>query len=239
MLIDTYPDFRIDLNRVADAITPRDQADPAEQPRQPDRRRRPRAEEIRGLGRTGGRHGTWPCCPTRSTAQFCYDEPFVSPAQFNEQTIVIDGFSKSHAMTGWRLGFVHGPAEVIDTMIKLQQYTFVCAPQPAQWAGAVAMDVDISQHIDAYRRKRDMIVDGLVGPVRDRHAGRRVLRVSQSALGHRHRVRRREAIENNLLIIPGNIFSRQRHAFPHLLRRRRRGDRTRHRSAEEAGLRRR
>ena len=44
-------------------------------------------------------------------------------------------------MTGWRLGYVHGPAEIIDTMIKLQQYTFVCAPQPVQWAGAVAMDV--------------------------------------------------------------------------------------------------
>ena len=59
--------------------------------------------------------------------EFCYDEPFVSPAHFNDHTIVIDGFSKSHAMTGWRLGFVHGPAEVIDTMVKLQQYTFVCA----------------------------------------------------------------------------------------------------------------
>ena len=37
-------------------------------------------------------------------------------------------------MTGWRLGFAHGPAEIIQQMIKLQQYTFVCAPQPAQWA---------------------------------------------------------------------------------------------------------
>ena len=68
-------------------------------------------------------------------SQFQYDTPFVSPAKFNEQTIVIDGFSKSHAMTGWRVGFVHGPREVVEAMAKLQQYTFVCAPQPAQWAG--------------------------------------------------------------------------------------------------------
>ena len=48
-------------------------------------------------------------------------------------------------MTGWRLGFVHGPAEIIDEMIKLQQYTFVCAPQPVQWAGVAALDVDMSR----------------------------------------------------------------------------------------------
>jgi aspartate/methionine/tyrosine aminotransferase len=75
---------------------------------------------------------------------FCYDEPFVSPATYNDRTLVIDGFSKSHGMTGWRLGFVHGPAEIIETMVKLQQYTFVCAPQPVQWAGAVALDVDFA-----------------------------------------------------------------------------------------------
>ena len=79
--------------------------------------------------------------------QFSYDQAFLSPASFNEQTIVIDGFSKSHAMTGWRLGYAHGPADVIDTMIKLQQYTFVCAPQPAQWAGAAALNVHVDDHI--------------------------------------------------------------------------------------------
>ncbi|HBL47465.1 MAG TPA: aspartate aminotransferase, partial [Planctomycetaceae bacterium] len=52
---------------------------------------------------------------------FCYDDPFVSPAAYNEQVIVIDGFSKSHSMTGHRLGFVHGPRSVIQQMIKLQQ----------------------------------------------------------------------------------------------------------------------
>ena len=56
---------------------------------------------------------------------------------------MIDGFSKTYGMTGWRLGFAHGPAELIAQMIKLQQYTFVCAPQPVQWAAARALDVDM------------------------------------------------------------------------------------------------
>ena len=66
---------------------------------------------------------------------FNFDGQFTSPAQFNDQSLAIDGFSKSCAMTGWRVGYAHGPSEVIDAMIKLQQYTFVCSPQPAQWAG--------------------------------------------------------------------------------------------------------
>ena len=45
---------------------------------------------------------------------FCYDQPFVSPAKFNPQTIVIDGFSKSHSMTGWRLGWMHGPENLMQ-----------------------------------------------------------------------------------------------------------------------------
>ena len=48
---------------------------------------------------------------------------------YNPQTIVVDGFSKTYAMTGWRLGFAHGPAELVQEMAKLPQYTFV-SPQP-------------------------------------------------------------------------------------------------------------
>src|SRR5262245_4415261 len=53
------------------------------------------------------------------------------------------------------------PAAVIDKMTMLQQYTFVCAPHPLQWAAVAALDVDMSEHIAAYRRKRDRIVAGL------------------------------------------------------------------------------
>src|SRR5262249_42740558 len=102
---------------------------------------------------------------------FTYDAAFDSPARYNERTLVIDGFSKSHAMTGWRVGFVHGTSEIIETMVKLQQYTFVCAPQPMQWAAARALDVEMKQHIDEYRRKRDLIVSGLSDLFEIQHPG--------------------------------------------------------------------
>ena len=58
--------------------------------------------------------------------------------------LVVDGFSKAYGMTGWRLGFAHGPARLIQEMAKLQQFSFVCAPSMAQYAGA-ALDEDLTR----------------------------------------------------------------------------------------------
>jgi aspartate aminotransferase/aminotransferase len=142
---------------------------------------------------------------------FFYDAPFVSPARFNEQTLVLDGFSKAYGMTGWRLGYAHGPADVIQAMTKLQQYTFVCAPQPFQWAGAAALDVDMSPHIADYRAKRDRLVSGL-------HSAGYELSHPGGAFYAFPRIPKRwsnatefvtAAIERELLVIPGKIFSSQ------------------------------
>ena len=204
--IDTYPDFRIDLNRVADAITPRTKLILLNSPANPTGVTATPAE-IEGLARLAAERDV-ALLSDEIYSQFCYDEPFLSPARFNDRTIVIDGFSKSHAMTGWRLGYVHGPSLVIDTMIKLQQYSFVCAPHPAQWAGAVAMDVDVSPHIDAYRRKRDMIIEGLSDVYEIIQPGG-AFYVFPKALRGTGTEFVTKAIDNNLLVIPGAIFSHQ------------------------------
>jgi aspartate/methionine/tyrosine aminotransferase len=211
VVLDTYPDFRIDLNKVKEAITPRTKLVILNSPGNPTGVVAT-AEECAGLAKL---------CAEKNVAlisdeiyrKFCYDGPFASPATDNENTIVIDGFSKSHAMTGWRLGFVHGPAEVIDTMIKLQQYTFVCAPQPVQWAGAVAMDVDTQPFIDAYRQKRDRIVAGLSDLYELAVPGGAFYvfpKAPGNMLGTDFVAK---AIENRLLIIPGNIFSKRNSHF--------------------------
>jgi aspartate aminotransferase/aminotransferase len=138
---------------------------------------------------------------------FCYDQPFVSPAKYNDRTLVIDGFSKSHGMTGWRLGFVHGPNEIIDTMIKLQQYTFVCAPQPVQWAGAVAMDVPMDNYVENYNRKRDLIYGGLSDLYEVVKPGGAFYIFPKAPWGTGSEFVTK-AIEHKLLIIPGSIFSK-------------------------------
>jgi len=206
VLIDTYPDFAIDLNKVAEAITPRTKMILLNSPANPTGVVATEAE-MRGLAELAKKNEI-ALVSDEIYREFCYDVDFSSPASFNDQTIVIDGFSKSHAMTGWRVGFVHGPAEVIDTMIKLQQYSFVCAPQPAQWAAAVAMDVKLGGHVEDYRRKRDLLVDGLS----DRYelvTPRGAFYAFPKAPGGRGSEFATRLIDENLLIIPGSIFSRQ------------------------------
>jgi aspartate aminotransferase/aminotransferase len=206
VLIDTYPDFHIDIDRVAAAITSRTKMIVLNSPANPTGVLIPE-NEIRGVAQLAAERGI-ALVSDEIYRCFCYDQPFVSAAQFNPETIVIDGFSKSHGMTGWRVGFVHGPTEIINVMIKLQQYTFVCAPQPAQWAGAVAMDVSIDEHIHAYRRKRDLIVAGLSDDFELVVPGGAFYAFPRAPWGTGTEFVAK-AIENNVLVIPGNIFSRR------------------------------
>ncbi len=205
--IDTYPNFRIDVAKVADAITPRTKLILVNSPANPSGTSASE-EELRQLAELAERRDLF-LLSDEIYSQFQYDAPFVSPARFNERTIVIDGFSKSHAMTGWRVGYVHGPSEVIAAMTKMQQFTFVCAPQPAQWAALEALGVDLTDHLDQYRRKRDLMVEGL----RDHYELTRPEGAfyafpkapgSANASGTAFVER---AIANDLLIIPGKIFS--------------------------------
>jgi aspartate/methionine/tyrosine aminotransferase len=204
VVIDTYPDFRIDLNKVAAAITPRTKMILLNSPTNPTGIV-PSDDEIRGLAQLAAERNI-ALVSDELYRIFSYDRPFTSPTKFNAQTLVIDGFSKSHGMTGWRLGFVHGPASVIDTMVKLQQYTFVCAPQPVQWAGAVAMEVDMQPYVDSYRQKRDRIVAGL-GDLYEINPPGGAFYVFPKAPWGTGSEFVAKAIENDLLIIPGNIFS--------------------------------
>jgi aspartate aminotransferase/aminotransferase len=202
--IDTYPDFRIDLDRVASAITPRTKMILFNSPTNPTGAVAGEAE-IRGLAELAARHNVVLVSDEIYSA-FCYDGTFISPAKYNPRTLVVDGFSKNYAMPGWRLGFAHGPSAIIQEMIKFQQYSFVCAPQPAQWAGAAALDVDISAHIADYRRKRDLIAQGLgdlyelVVPQGAFYAFPKAPWGTGTEFVHR-------AIENQLLVIPGGVFS--------------------------------
>jgi aspartate/methionine/tyrosine aminotransferase len=207
--VDTYPDFRIDLDKVAAAITPKTKLILFNSPANPtgvvaD------AEAARGLAQLAAKHNI-ALLSDEIYRLFCYDAPLPSPAQWNPDTIVVDGFSKSYAVTGWRLGWVHGPAAIIDKMTMLQQYTFVCAPHPLQWAAITALDVNMGPQAADYSQRRHLILNGL------RDAGYEVApsagafyvfpKVPEGRGTGQEFVAR--AIENELLIIPGGIFSRR------------------------------
>jgi aspartate aminotransferase/aminotransferase len=204
VVIDTYPDFRIDLEQVRSAITPLTKLILFNSPGNPTGAVASEAD-VRGLAELAAEMDV-ALLSDEIYRLFCYDQPFVSPAKFNPHTIVIDGFSKSYGMTGWRLGYVHGPGALIEEMIKLQQYSFVCAPQPFQWAAVAAMDIDMQSHIAAYRRKRDLLVAGLKDSYELTVPGGAFYAFPKVPWGSATDFVTR-AIEHELLVIPGNIFS--------------------------------
>ena len=204
--VNTYPTFRIDLDKVKAAITPRTKVILCNSPSNPTGHVMGE-DEVRGLAEL---------CREKDIAlisdeiyrAFCYDGPFLSPAKWNDQTIVIDGFSKSHSMTGLRLGWMHGPEHLMQQMIKLQQFTFVCAPHPVQYGGVVAWDYDISDRVADYRRKRDFVVNALKNDF-EIHGASGAFYVFAKAPWGTGTEFVAEAIKNDLLIIPGNVFSSQ------------------------------
>src|SRR5436190_953859 len=114
VIVDTHPDFRIDLNKVAEAITPKTKLILLNSPANPTGVVASE-EEVRGLAKLAAEKNVTLVSDEIYSA-FSFDQPLTTPAKFNERTLVIDGFSKSHGMTGWRLGFIHGPSEIIETM---------------------------------------------------------------------------------------------------------------------------
>ncbi|WP_100332106.1 aminotransferase [Bacillus xiapuensis] len=100
-------------------------------------------------------------------AELSYDRPHLSIASIDgmrERTIMINGFSKGFAMTGWRLGFVCAPKELAAAMLKIHQYTMMCASTPAQYAALEALQTgrkEVDEMKKDYRRRRNYMVESL------------------------------------------------------------------------------
>lgn len=204
--IDTYPHFQIDPDRVRAAVTARTKMIIVNSPANPTGTVHSR-DSLRALSQLAQERRILLLSDEVYRA-FCYDEPFTSPAEFNEEVVVIDGFSKAYGMTGWRLGFAHGPKQVIDEMTKLQQFTFVCAPSIVQHAGVAAWNYDCSEIVGDYRRKRDRIYEGLKNSFELEKPTGAFYAFPKVPNGNGQEFVTK-AISNNLLIIPGGTFSRQ------------------------------
>ena len=99
------------------------------------------------------------------SSELTYKEKHVSIAELpgmKERTILINGFSKAYAMTGWRLGYACGPAEIIKQMTKIHQFAIMCAPTTSQYAAIEALkngDEDIAQMRTAYNQRRRFLMN--------------------------------------------------------------------------------
>jgi aspartate aminotransferase/aminotransferase len=210
VFLDTYPDFAVSPEKLEEKVTQRTKMLVLNSPANPTGRVYS-GDELREIAEFARRHDLL-VISDEIYDHFIYDESHETFAKYYEKTLLLNGFSKSSAMTGWRVGYAAGPHEVVESMKTLQQYSFVCAPSFAQKAGVAALNLDISRQIDQYRAKRDLIYEGLRGHFEVEKPGG-AFYIFPKAPGGDGVKFVEKAIADNLLIIPGNVFSEQNSHF--------------------------
>ncbi len=208
VFVDSYPDFGLPVEKIAGAITDRTKMIILNSPCNPTGVVYSR-QEIEALAKIAAERDIL-VLSDEIYEKFCYDTDCPSIAHYYDKTLLLRGFSKAYAMTGWRLGFLAAAEslkDIIEQMIKIQQYTFVCAPTPFQKAAIAAMDYDVSDFVDTYRRKRDLLYDGLRDKFELVKPGGAFYAFVKAPDGTTATEFVEKAIANNMLIIPGNVFS--------------------------------
>ena len=208
VFVDSYPSFQLPLEEISEAITSKTKMIIVNSPCNPTGVVYPE-EQIKALGKIAAEKDIL-VLTDEIYEKFCYDGSCPSIANYYDKTLLMRGFSKSYAMTGWRLAYVavhESLREVIEEMTKIQQYTFVCAPTPFQKAAIAALDADVSCLVDAYRRKRDLIYDGLGDKFDVVKPGGAFYAFVKAPAGGSATEFVEKAIANNVLVIPGNVFS--------------------------------
>jgi aspartate/methionine/tyrosine aminotransferase len=205
--VDSYPDFRFHADRVEKAVTPRTKLLILNSPSNPTGIVMT-PEEVASAVEVARKHDLL-IVSDEIYEPFLYDvaRGLPSPAKLYDRTVILRGFSKSHAMTGWRLGYAAGPAEIIGQMTKLQQYTFVCAPSPFQHAALAALDVPMTTAVAEYRVKRNLVFERLSKKFRVEKPSGAFYIFPQAPADQTATEFVAKAIDKNVLIIPGNVFS--------------------------------
>ncbi len=208
VFVDSYPSFQLPLEEISKAITSKTKIIIVDSPCNPTGVVYSE-EQIKALAEIAAEKDIL-VITDEIYEKFCYDGSCPSIANYYDKTLLMRGFSKAYAMTGWRLGYVavhESLRDVIEEMTKIQQYTFVCAPTPFQKAAIAALDVDVSVLVDAYRRKRDLIYDGLSDKFDMVKPGGAFYVFVRAPAGGSATEFVEKAIANNVLVIPGNVFS--------------------------------
>jgi len=222
VIADTYPDCRLTAERVEPLITDRTKLVLLNSPSNPSgvvarqedcvelldlcRRRNVLlvSDEIYDEftfedGRTATDSAGKPAAPSPGRVDGSHDD-----------MLVVRGFGKTYGATGWRMGYAAGPAALITEILKLQQYTFVCAPSMAQWGCLASFEADMSAEVADYAERRDLVCDALgevtelARPCGAFYAFPRIPeRLGLTATEFMER-----CVERAVIVIPGGIFSR-------------------------------
>jgi len=209
IFLDTYPDFQINPEKLKKIITNKTKAIILNTPNNPtgavyDKQTLKKVANI-------AKQKNVLIIADEIYEKFDYNQKFFSIGSVYKNTLTLNGFSKSHAIPGWRVGYAHGPSKIIEAMNKLQQYTFVCAPSFAQIALAEEIEAEPTKEYKKYKIKRDYVYNNLKNKYE--------LNIPEGAFyafikipkGRKNFIA--EMISKKLLVVPGSAFSRQSNYF--------------------------
>ncbi|MBN2355186.1 aminotransferase class I/II-fold pyridoxal phosphate-dependent enzyme [candidate division KSB1 bacterium] len=157
--IDTYPDFQLRADAMEPLITENTRALIINSPNNPTGMvyRRSELKKIIALAEERDIQ----IISDEVYEPFVYSEEFISLGQLSRHILVVNSFSKSAAMTGWRLGYTSGPAEIIEKMAMLQQYAYASTNSVAQRTALKVFSIDYEPQRRRYEKKRDFCFDRL------------------------------------------------------------------------------
>jgi aspartate/methionine/tyrosine aminotransferase len=207
VFVDTYPDFRLREEEFVKKLSKKTKFIIINSPNNPTGAIYPE-EDLRMVARIA-REKDLLILSDDIYDNFVFDQPTcLCMGQIYEKTITFGGFSKGWAMTGWRLGYVAGPREILQEMITLQQYTFSSVSSFAQKGAVKALDYNVDYYIEQYKKKRDLIYEGLKNRYRVQKPGGAFYIFPEVPDGDGEAFVEK-AIQKNLFVIPGSVFSKR------------------------------
>lgn len=212
--VQTLPSFHLDIPAIEASITSQTRAIILNTPNNPTGAVYPKEDLIK-VAKLAEQYDIW-LISDEIYEHFVYEGTHVSIASIYPNVITMNGFSKSYAMTGWRLGYISGPRQIIDALNELQQYTVFSSSTIAQYAAIEAISHPPVADPKSYKRKRDLVLKRMVKMGYELHGAEGAY---YAFFQVPHGLTDLEFVElaakQNTLLVPGRAFSSS-HTFVRL-----------------------
>ena len=211
MSVVTLPSFQLNIPAIEASITDRTKAIVINSPNNPTGTVYPE-EDLRKIAEIADRNNIF-VISDEIYEHFIYEGSHFSIGSIYPDTISMYGFSKQYSMTGWRLGYISGPSDVIDAINELQQYAIFSSSSIAQHAALEALHNPTTHLVDKYRKKRDLVVSRLNEVGVEVMGAEGAYYVFFKAPNNLTDLEFSEKLlEHNLILVPGRAFS-SRHGY--------------------------
>lgn len=207
VVVKTKEDFSLDIEGIKRAVTSKTKAIIINHPNNPTGKIYTK-NELKELASFAKEKNLWIISDEVYSA-FDYENKFTSMGELYEKTIILNGFSKSLAMTGLRIGYAAAPKKIIEDMIKLQQYTFVCAPSICQHAVNQNFYTE-KLFVEEFKQRRDFLYMELKNDFQITKPEGSFYFFLKLPEGIEDEKFCEKCLERNLLVVPGNCFTEEK-----------------------------